>query len=114
MRLWNNIRQSNKPLSIQFYAGGKMTQILITPAEVQQTARDIKLKKQEILASIDKGQSVMNNLKGGFKGNLATQIFLRWDELLPRLRQANETLEEAGDLLRKAGDAFQQVDDTKL
>jgi WXG100 family type VII secretion target len=91
-----------------------MTQILVTPAEVMQTGRDIKMKKQEIIATIDKGQSVMNNLKGGFKGNLATQIFTKWDELLPRLRQSNETLEEAGELLRKAGDAFQQVDDIRI
>jgi WXG100 family type VII secretion target len=87
-----------------------MTQILITPEEVQQTGRDIKQKKSEINATLDKGQSVMNNLKGGFKGHRATQIFGQWDALLPKLRQANEQLEEAGALMQKAADAFQQVD----
>jgi WXG100 family type VII secretion target len=91
-----------------------MTQILVTPAEVMQTGQDIKRKKQEILETINKGQAVMNSLKGGFKGNLAGQIFTKWDELLPRLRQSYECLEEAGALLQKAGDAFQQVDEMRV
>jgi WXG100 family type VII secretion target len=91
-----------------------MTQILVTPPEVIQGGQDIKRKKQEILETIGKGQALMNNLKSGFKGNLANQIFAKWDELQPRLKQSYECLEEAGELLRKAGDAFQQVDDIRI
>ena len=91
-----------------------MTQILITPSDVIQGGQDIKRKKQEILEVINKGQVLINNLKGGFKGNLATQIFAKWDELQPRLKQSYECLEEAGELLRKAGEAFQQVDEIKI
>jgi len=91
-----------------------MPTIQITPENVTKTGNDIKAKKVEVQEIVNKGNTMMNSLRGEFKGHLATQIFQKWDELLPKLKASYETLEEAGILLQKASDAFSQVDNSNI
>ncbi|MGD0173125.1 MAG: WXG100 family type VII secretion target [Anaerolineales bacterium] len=99
---------------IQILKGGTMPSIQITPENVQKTGTDIKAKKAEVDQIIQKGKTLMDGLRGEFKGHLAGQIFSKWDELLPKLQKSTEVLEEAGQLLQKASDAFSQVDNQNI
>jgi WXG100 family type VII secretion target len=71
-------------------------------------------KNTEIEEMIQRLANMMTNLKGSFKGHLATQIFTKWDELYPNLTRNTKNLQAAGDILKKASDAFRQVDETRI
>jgi WXG100 family type VII secretion target len=91
-----------------------MASIVVTPENVKKTGDDMVRKKQELEEIIKRAKTMIDGLRGEFKGNLANQVFKRWDEVYPNLSKSFENLQAAGDVLKKAGDAFQQADDTKI
>ncbi len=91
-----------------------MTSIVVTPDNVRKTGDDMLRKKQELEEIIKRARTMIDGLRSEFKGNLATQVFGKWDEIYPNLSKSFENLQAAGEVLKKAGDAFQQADDTKL
>jgi WXG100 family type VII secretion target len=91
-----------------------MPQILVTPENVKKTGQDIINKKGELEEKVKAANQMIIQLQAEFKGNLAKQVFGKWDEIYPRLTKSFEDLQVAGDLLKKAGEAFRQVDETKL
>lgn len=91
-----------------------MPQILVTPENVEKTGQDIINKKQELEEIIKRANSMVQALKGEFKGNLANQVYGRWDEIYKDLPRAFERLQEAGDVLKKAATSFRQVDEMKI
>jgi WXG100 family type VII secretion target len=91
-----------------------MPQILVTPENVQKTGTDIINKKGELEEIVKRANQMIVQLKGEFKGHLATQVFGKWDEIYPGLSKSFENLQVAGDLLKKAAEAFRQVDETKI
>jgi WXG100 family type VII secretion target len=91
-----------------------MPQILVTPENVEKTGNDIISKKQELEETVKRANSLVQSLKGEFKGNLANQVYGRWDEIYKDMPKAFERLQEAGDLLKRAAAAFRQVDEAKI
>jgi WXG100 family type VII secretion target len=91
-----------------------MAQILVTPENVEKTGNDIIAKKQELEDIIKRAKQMIDGLRGEFKGNLATQVFGKWDEVYPSFSKTFDNLQAAGDVLKKAAGAFRQVDETKL
>jgi WXG100 family type VII secretion target len=91
-----------------------MTSIVITPENVQKTASDLIAKKGELEDIVRRAKQMVEGLRGEFKGNLANQVFGKWDEVYPSLTKSFESLQTAGDTLKKAGDAFQRVDETRI
>jgi|WetSurMetagenome_2_1015567.scaffolds.fasta_scaffold304394_2 WXG100 family type VII secretion target len=91
-----------------------MAGIMVTPENLHKTGNDIKQKKVEVEEAINKGNSMIEALRGEFKGNLANQVYQKWAEILPKLRQSSQVLEEAGVLLGKVGDAFAEVDNKRI
>ncbi|GEM_PF-7126835 len=91
-----------------------MPGIMVTPENLRKTGNDIKGKKNEVDEAINKGNSMIEALRGEFKGNMANQVYEKWSEILPKLRQASAVLEEAGVLLGKVGDAFAEVDNKRI
>jgi WXG100 family type VII secretion target len=90
------------------------SQILVNPEEVSKMTLELYHKNTEIEEMIQRLVNMMANLKGSFRGHLADQIFVKWDELYPSLTKNTKNLRAAGDILKKASDAFRQVDETRI
>ncbi len=64
----------------------------------------------EVGQLVSQARSMMGNLETTFKGKRAGQIFSEWDQMLPSLNSAVQSLEAAGRLLTTAADDFSAAD----
>lgn len=87
-----------------------MTVIRIDTSEVTGVSNDFSAKAQEIDALINAARRAMDNLRGSFTGNRATQSFAAWDGMQAGLNQANTNLQEAAKILSNAAQAFSAAD----
>jgi WXG100 family type VII secretion target len=91
-----------------------MPAIQVTPENVERTGNDVLQKKAELEESIGQAKKVIDQLRSEFKGNLANQVFGKWDEIQPTFKTTFENVQAAGDILKKAAQAFREVDETKI
>lgn len=87
-----------------------MAVIRIDTSEVTSVSNDFTSKANEINSLIVAARRAMDNLRGSFTGNRATQSFGQWDGMQSGLDQANTNLQEAAKILKAAADAFAAAD----
>ena len=88
-----------------------MTLIQIDTGQVSNTGNKFVQLRNEVDSLITNAKNMMGELEMQFKGQRAHRIFEQWQEMLPRLQAASETLQGAGDLLSQASEAFRMVDE---
>jgi WXG100 family type VII secretion target len=91
-----------------------MTEIRVTPESLEQKGGELISKKGQLEETIRGCNTMIENLRGEWTGNLAKQVFAKWDEIYPSFKTTYENMQAAGDILKKAAAAFRQVDETKL
>ncbi len=87
-----------------------MTLIQINPDEVRDTGMKFSNMHNDVNQLVAQARTMMSTLEGNFKGKRAGQIFGEWEQMLPSLNSAAESLEAAGRLLSSAAEDFSAAD----
>ena len=87
-----------------------MSQILINPEEVSDAGSTFKSKEGELETLLSTVSTLMNNLASTFTGQRATAIQNEWQNYIPKIKEACNTLNQTGEFLTKAAAAFSDAD----
>jgi len=87
-----------------------MSEIRINTGDVSQTGVDFGNMSNDVEGLVSRAKGMMGNLQGQFTGARSKRIFDQWDQMVPGLQSAIETLRSAGRLLGSAAEDFYSAD----
>ena len=88
-----------------------MTQIVVAPERLESVAGTFEAKKSETETLIQTLRSTMNNLDAEWDGVAQNKFYAEWNEMLPKMTQFTDLLEQIASELRRIAQVFRETDE---
>jgi WXG100 family type VII secretion target len=88
-----------------------MTQIVVAPEKLEAVASTFNSKRGETEQIINTLRSTMNSLDAEWDGVAQNKFYAQWNEMIPKMIQFTNLLEEIASELRRIAQVFRETDE---